>query len=149
MKIQVLGFSIGRNFCLIDRNYEEKFQLVLIGVQFLFNWSKRSFDWYSIRLDGSRYVKTEFLQNFLVTVLNVWKGFKPCEQFYETFLTLHWCLLKGYNPMGINSDSCSLDKRGSLSLKIVSRKHKKFCEYFLKLIFVKPNKLGYILCANL
>ena len=51
--------------------------------------------------------------------------------------------------MGINSDSCSLDKRGSLSLKIVSRKHKKFCEYFLKLIFVKPNKLGYILCANL
>ena len=135
--------------CSIDQNDEEKFLLVLIGFWFLFDQSKRSFNWYSISFDWSRHVKTEFLQNFLVTVLNVWKGFKPCEQFYETFLTLHWCLLKGYNPIGINSDSCSLVKRGSLSLKIVSKKHKKSCEYFPKLLFIEPNKLGCIPRANL
>ena len=51
--------------------------------------------------------------------------------------------------MGINSDSCSLDKRGSLSLKIIFKKYKKSCEYSPKLLFVKPNKLGCIMEAKL
>ena len=39
-----------------------------IDIRFPLNWSKSSFDRYSISLDRSRLVKLNYLQNFLVTV---------------------------------------------------------------------------------
>ena len=56
-----------------------------ITIRFLFDQPKRTFDRYSIPLDRSKLVKLIFLQNFLVTILNVWRDFKPCEWLYEIF----------------------------------------------------------------
>ena len=60
-------------------------------------------------------------------------------------------LLKGYNSIGINRSLYSLEKKKKDYLsKIVSlKKHKKSYGYPLKLLFVEPNKLGYILGTSL
>ena len=80
-------FSISRNFCSINR-YGKKIipESLDIANQFLFNRSKGT-------LDQSKLIKLNLLQNFLVTVLKVWRGFKPCKQFYETswlFIRVFW-----------------------------------------------------------
>ena len=54
---------------------------VSIAVQFLFDWSKRALDRSKGTFDWSKLEKL----NFLVIVQKGWRGFKPCEWFYETF----------------------------------------------------------------
>ena len=97
MKIQNSVFSIGRNFCSINRNGKEIYPRVFTY-----------FDWFSIPVwsveksirsirRNSQQIKTHklnFLQKFLVSVLKVWRCFKPCERFYE--MTLYMCLLMKY-----------------------------------------------------
>ena len=46
---------------------------------------ERALDQSKGTFDQSKVVKQDFLQNFLVTVLNVWRGIKLCERFYEVF----------------------------------------------------------------
>ena len=78
------AFSIGRNFGSIDRNSKKIILKSLdesIVIRFLFNRSKRVLDWLKGTFDWLKVTK----QNFLVTIQRVWRGFKPCEQFYETF----------------------------------------------------------------
>ena len=59
-------------------------------------------------------------------------------------------LLKGYNSIGINRGLYSLEKKKDYLSKIVSlKKHKKSYGYSLKLLFVEPNKLDYILGTSL
>ena len=61
-------------------------------------------------------------------------------------------LLKGYNSIGINRSLYSLEKKKKKDYlsKIVSlKKHKKSYGYSLKLLFVEPNKLSYILGTSL
>ena len=53
-----------------------------------------------------------------------------------------WCILKGYNNLGLNSGLYSLDNHFSfLSQKLVSKKHKKSCSYSLEFLSVEPNNL--------
>ena len=75
------------------------------------------------------------------------KCFERWEMFYFLWtvlwgiLTLHSYLLKGYNPMGINSCLCSLDNHFSSLPKLISKKHKKSYEYFPELLSVESKNL--------
>ena len=58
------------------------------------DWSKGTFDW-------SKVVKQDFLQNFIMIVMNVWRCIKLCERFYEKFwLSIH--AFDENNPIGRN-----------------------------------------------
>ena len=109
MKIRNSTFLIGWNFGSIDQN-GKKIILEpldeLIAIRFLFDRSKRALSRSKVTFDWSKVIKQDFLQNFLVTVLNVWRGIKFYEWFYETFLLSHTCLLMKYNTMSINIGLC-------------------------------------------
>ena len=74
MKIRNSAFSISRSFGSINRN-GKKIILEpldeLIDIQFLFDQSKRALNRSKGTFDQSKVIKHDFLQNFLVIVLNV------------------------------------------------------------------------------
>ena len=59
------------------------------------------------------------------------------------------CLLKGHNPLGINSGSYSFDNFFPTSFLSSFLEVKETYGSSPKLLFVEPNKLSYILRPNL
>ena len=95
--------SIGWEFLSINR------MLFSIDTRFLFNRSKRAFNWSKGNLDQSRLWKTEFSAEFSVTNLNVWKRFQALWTVLWNILTLHTRLLMKYNLMSINREPNNLN----------------------------------------
>ena len=142
MKIWNSVCSTGWTFCSIDRSDKENdpeafawLDCCLIPIWSI-EKSHRSI------LNSSWSVetcKTKFFGNYFECL----KRFQALWTVKWKFLTFHTCLLMKYNPMGINSGSCSLDSNFFFSLpkKLVSMKYKKSCGCSLELLFIEPNKL--------
>ena len=79
-----------------------------IGVRFLLDQLKRAFDQFSIPLDRSKLVKTNFFAEFSDNYSKHLKMFQALWTVLWNILTLQMYLLKGYNPVSINRGLCSL-----------------------------------------
>ena len=147
MKIHVLEFSKWNSkFSIFDRSKSFLDQSNW-WIKLLYNIGlvRLMLDYCSIKTR-----KTEFSAEFLITVLNVWKCFMHCEQFYETvlwnILTLHMCLLVKYIAIGINRGLCSLKKKH----KIVGYKEiQEILWSFSRITICRTQQLGCILETSL
>ena len=67
-----------------------------------------------------------------------------CPLTKESAYLMKMCLLKSYNPLGINSGSYSFGNFFSISSLSFFLKIQKSCGSSLKLLFIEPNKLDCI-----
>ena len=144
--------SISQRFCSIDRSDEKNnpgvfawFNGCLIPIQSI-EKSLRSM------LDSSRLIKTcktKFSAEFSSNYSKWLKIFQALWTVLRNISTLHTCLLMKYNPMGINSSLCSLDKIFSLPKKLVRKETQNILWSFSKIVIYRTQQFSCILGTSL